>query len=318
MTTIAKDFAAKLSVAVVAVAMVFSAFAASASAQTTEELQQMINDLLAQIAQLEGATSVSAGTGSCVSIMAPLTIGSTGADVTALQNRLIAAGESIPAGATGYFGSQTQAALASWQAKNGVAPAVGYYGPITKAAMDASCTPTDGGDMDDDDMDDDMDDDSDMTLSGEASLENLEIDDAEDDEVEEGDEDVVIAEVTIEFTDGDAELSRMDVRLDNGPAGTDPWDVFDESFLWVDGDKIVDIDAGDEDEYLDEDTGELRFSGLDIFVEEDEELEILIGANIRNVDTDELGSWDISVDSIRFFDADGVATTEGELFDLDI
>lgn len=310
--TIAKEFAAKLSVAMVAVAMVLSAFAATASAQTTEELQAMINDLLAQIAQLEGSGVASAG--GCVSIAQPLTMGSTGADVTALQNFLIGAGESIPAGATGYFGTQTQGALASWQAKNGVAPAVGYYGPITKAAIDAACVP---GDDDDDDMDDD--DDSSMELSGEADLENVEIDDAEDDEVEEGAEDAPIAELTIEFADGDAEISRLDIRLDNASASGNPdaWDVFDEVSLWVDGDKVADIDAGDEDEYLDEDEGTLRFSGLDLIAEEDEELEIVIAANINNVDSDELGSWDVSVDSIRFFDADGVATTEDDQFDLD-
>ena len=54
--TIAKDFAAKLAVAFVAVAMVFSSFAASASAQSTEDLQQMINDLLAQVAALQSQT----------------------------------------------------------------------------------------------------------------------------------------------------------------------------------------------------------------------------------------------------------------------
>ncbi|MCA9360121.1 hypothetical protein KC850_03730, partial [Candidatus Kaiserbacteria bacterium] len=54
--TIAKDFAAKLAVAFVAAAMIFSAFAPAAKAQTTEELQQMINDLLAQVAALQSST----------------------------------------------------------------------------------------------------------------------------------------------------------------------------------------------------------------------------------------------------------------------
>ncbi|PIW96259.1 hypothetical protein COZ83_01845, partial [Candidatus Kaiserbacteria bacterium CG_4_8_14_3_um_filter_50_23] len=57
-------------------------------------------------------------------------MGSTGADVTCLQNALIAGGFSIPAGATGYFGTQTRAAVASWQSSKNIAPAVGYFGPI--------------------------------------------------------------------------------------------------------------------------------------------------------------------------------------------
>jgi len=49
MTTLTKDITAKFAVAAVAVAMIFAAFAPSAQAQTTEDLQQMINDLLAQV-----------------------------------------------------------------------------------------------------------------------------------------------------------------------------------------------------------------------------------------------------------------------------
>ena len=63
-----------------------------------------------------------------------LTVGSTGADVTALQQALIAAGYSIPAGATGYFGAQTQSAVAKWQVAANVSPAAGYFGPISQAA----------------------------------------------------------------------------------------------------------------------------------------------------------------------------------------
>lgn len=65
---------------------------------------------------------------------ANLTVGSSGADVTALQQALIAAGYSIPAGATGYFGAQTKSAVMKWQAAAGVSPASGYFGPISRAA----------------------------------------------------------------------------------------------------------------------------------------------------------------------------------------
>ncbi len=64
-----------------------------------------------------------------------LTIGSRGADVIALQNFLITNGYAIPYGATGYFGIQTRAALAAYQAANGISPAVGYFGPITRAQI---------------------------------------------------------------------------------------------------------------------------------------------------------------------------------------
>lgn len=65
---------------------------------------------------------------------ANLTVGSRGADVTALQSTLIAAGYSIPAGATGYFGSQTKAAVQKYQAANGI-PSTGFVGPLTRAKL---------------------------------------------------------------------------------------------------------------------------------------------------------------------------------------
>src|SRR3989344_5111169 len=81
-------------------------------------------------ASLTGGTpSTPPATSSC-SFSRNLTIGSSGADVTCLQNALIGGGFSIPAGATGYFGTQTRAAVASWQSSKNIAPAVGYFGPI--------------------------------------------------------------------------------------------------------------------------------------------------------------------------------------------
>jgi len=63
-----------------------------------------------------------------------------GLDVTNLQNFLIAKGHTIPAGATGYFGKQTQAALIQFQLANDIAPAVGYFGPITRTLIETLST----------------------------------------------------------------------------------------------------------------------------------------------------------------------------------
>lgn len=70
-----------------------------------------------------------------------LTIGSTGADVIALQQILIDAGLLMIPAPTGYFGEMTRAALAKWQAAHNITPAVGYFGPMTRAAIKASGTP---------------------------------------------------------------------------------------------------------------------------------------------------------------------------------
>ncbi|MDO8569313.1 MAG: peptidoglycan-binding domain-containing protein [bacterium] len=66
-----------------------------------------------------------------------LTIGSTGTDVVALQTYLVNNGYLVmPAGVSkGYFGNLTRAAVARWQAANGITPAVGYFGPISRRTI---------------------------------------------------------------------------------------------------------------------------------------------------------------------------------------
>jgi len=89
-------------------------------------------------AALTGTTSTTSGstttsTSSSCSFTKDLTLKSTGSDVTCLQQALIAGGYSIPAGATGYFGAQTQAAVSAWQKAVGVSPTAGYFGAISRA-----------------------------------------------------------------------------------------------------------------------------------------------------------------------------------------
>lgn len=160
------------------------------------------------------------------------------------------------------------------------------------------------------DTDEDEDDSSDMTLGGEASLDSFEIDSAFDDEIEEGSSDQEVAEITVEFEDGDAEISRLDVKFVGTNSGAEAADAFETISLWVDGDMVAEKNADDEDDYQsDEQT--MRFSGLDIVAMEDEELEIVVAVSTQNnLDTAEKGTWTVSVTSMRFFDADDVATTD--------
>lgn len=68
-----------------------------------------------------------------------LTVGSTGADVVALQTALVNAKYlTMPAGvAMGYFGSRTQAAVKLFQAANGV-PNTGFVGPLTRGVLNGT------------------------------------------------------------------------------------------------------------------------------------------------------------------------------------
>ena len=74
-----------------------------------------------------------------------LETGSTGDDVRALQAYLNSHGFQIaengagsPGNETTMFGGLTRAALAKWQASVGITPAVGYFGPKTRAYVAAN------------------------------------------------------------------------------------------------------------------------------------------------------------------------------------
>ena len=150
MKTVTTKAIAKVAAVATGLAMATSMFALApmAHAALTPSQVQSILSLLSSFgadastianvqASLTGGTPSAPSTpatSSC-SFSRSLTIGSSGADVTCLQNALIGAGFSVPAGATGYFGTQTRTAVASWQSSKNIAPAVGYFGPISRAAF---------------------------------------------------------------------------------------------------------------------------------------------------------------------------------------
>jgi len=118
------------------------AAALPAYAQTTAELQALIASLQAQIAALQAKLTTGGSTTSYV-FTTNLTVGSRGADVSALQQILITKGFLTAVSApTGYFGTATKAAVAAWQAANGISPALGYFGPLSRAKMNAGGTVT--------------------------------------------------------------------------------------------------------------------------------------------------------------------------------
>src|SRR3989344_6829774 len=117
-------------------------FVPVAQAQSVSDLQAQINALLAQITQLQSQLASAGGSSvtTACSFTVDLTIGSKGAALKCLQQYLNGAGFQVaasgvgsPGNETSYFGNLTKNAVAKWQAANGVAPAVGYFGPISRA-----------------------------------------------------------------------------------------------------------------------------------------------------------------------------------------
>ena len=363
--TVANSVVAKLSVAFVTLAMAFTlvapAQAQSVDDMSLEELIALVNSLQSQL----GGGDAMSGGDMMTSSVCPYTwtrslnTGDTGSDVMMLQKFLNSMPETMVAASgagsagmeTEFYGPATGAAVANFQMKYrseilsplGLVNPTTFFGNSTRAQANALCVSApamDMGDMDGDmdgdmgDMDGDMDgndddDDSDNSnrdLSGSADLDTYEIEDAEDDEIEENEEDAPVAEIDIEFENGDALIEQIELgfELVSGQTGADEdqWDTFETVSLWLDGDKIAELDVDDEDDWEGSDENELTFSGLDIFAEEDEEITIIVavttqdGIDFDNSDnsnewvvtigTSSLGDDTVSInDGLRFEDGSG-------------
>lgn len=116
-----------------------------ANAQSAD-LQAQINLLLSQITALQAQLASQGGAVvTACSFTRDLTVGAKGDDVKCLQQylngkgyKIAASGAGSPGNETTTFGSLTKAAAAKWQAANGVSPAMGYFGSISRAKYASS------------------------------------------------------------------------------------------------------------------------------------------------------------------------------------
>lgn len=306
-----KSVLKRSAVIVAAVALVFGTAVPGAFAQTTTSaaqiaaLQAQIAALQAQLAALSGGATVSAA------FTRDLTIGASGAEVTRLQQWLISRVYAIPAGATGYFGTQTQAAVAAFQSANGITPAVGYFGPITRAKVNAMIvvtpgtptTPTTPGDDDDDDGE---------LEGGAGSIDSYELlSGLNNEEVGEDEEDAEVAGLEIEVDEGsDIELTAVRITFAQGTATNDDFEDFaSEVSLWLDGEEVGRVDA---DEFDEDNDYSSNISLEDAIIRSGETAELIVAVSgATNLDTaDEGDSWTVDFEQVRFRDADGAVITD--------
>ena len=294
---------AKIAALAVGMTLALGGAASTASAQTAAELQAMINQLMSQLAALQGGSSSSSMT-----FTQNLTLGSTGSEVVALQQTLVAGGHLVmPAGvAMGYFGPLTQAAVAKWQAANGVSPAAGYWGPISRAryaalagpSMPGPSTPGVG-----------------ITTPGvEGTLTaQLASVPAAGQTVREGDDKQAVLGVELEAKLSDIRIERIKVKLDSTQNNDRDLyrDIADMIYV-MDGSNVVGSSALNSSTVVEETSGNyyVTIAGLNLVIPRDVEKDIVLAIDaMSNFDSDFTGDdWTLTIptDGIRGVDGAGI------------
>lgn len=305
--SLAKTVALVAALALIAASFVYFAPAAKADTTTTTtntSTAAQIAALQAQIAALQaqlGGTSVSA-------FVRDLTIGSRGADVISLQSWLITKGYSIPAGATGYFGLQTRAAVAAFQAAHGITPAVGYFGPITRSVVNAmlagtvttggttTTTTTTGG------------------LTGSGRLTNLSSLGDTTSDIRVGDGVTRVVGVSADAVNGDVAIQRVDATIAIGGSGSANIDKYVGTVsLYLNGTKLASMDAASGDK--DGRTWTYRFSNLNGVIKSGQTgnlyLEVTPATSISSPEAGATLTATIVANGIRAVAADGISDTYG-------
>jgi peptidoglycan hydrolase-like protein with peptidoglycan-binding domain len=310
-----------------------------AEAATLEELQTQIAMLLEKITALQGQVNNQPNIAiPSISLSRNLSQGMTGSDVEALQkflnsdtDTLVAiSGAGSKGNETMYFGPATHAAVIKYQNKYrtqiltplGLNQGTGFVGASTRSHINARgsvVTPPNTGNPSVPDVDDAPGQPI-SVLRGEGDLDTFEIEAPDNTSIREAASDEPIAELTLEARDGDIEISRLDLTLvaDNSNSEKDPWDTFEDVSLWIGGKKIAEKKIDTRSAFQNRNTGLVRFSNLDLIIEEDEEIEVTLAVSIRNRvnGAGANSNWSVSVDSLRYKNGVNVVTVDTTTGDL--
>lgn len=317
MTIANSNVIAKIAAVVAGFGLVAMSFAPVAKADTTTDVNAQIQALLSQIASLQAQLGGSQS--AAVVFNTDLTIGSTGTSVTALQTWLIGKGYSIPAGATGYFGAQTKAAVAAWQAASGITPAVGYFGPVSRAKANASGGTTTGGTTTGGTTTG-----STSGLSGgEATLSSFDLV-AESGDLRENTTGAQIVSAKFDVKSGDVRVERADLEF-QGTNNTDdvkPWKYIKSISAWNGSTKLATMDVSNQDAWDDNDADsnhnlssgikyyKVSFTGLNYVVREGDSARLTFTVDtVSSIDTaneSQIFKVDVPTQGIRAIDSVGI------------
>ncbi len=283
--------------------------AAPASAVTVAELQNQINALMTQLSSLQGG-SVSTGT----TFTMDLTIGSTGAQVSALQQLLVSQGYlTMPAGVSmGYFGALTKSAVMKWQAAVGL-PSTGFFGPMSRTKVNASGSTTVPG-----------------TTVGGTTTTGINTPGVEGTltaklnatpgaavTVREGDSKKAVLGVELEAKLSDIKIERVKIKLDATTGGNSDKDFYrdlaDKMYV-MDGSTVLASVDLDSDTVVEETTGEyyVTITGLNFIVRKDAKKVLTIAIDAQSsLDSGMIGdTWTVTIGNEGFRGVDGAGVNQ--------
>lgn len=290
---------------------------APARAATSAEIQAQIAALLAQIAALQAQSGTP---GSCYAFTTDLTLGSNGEAVRQLQIALNAKGYQVAtagAGSAGnestYFGGLTRVALARYQAAMGISPAAGYFGPVTRAKLNASCTTTNPGGGTGTTTPT-----STVLTGGEANLTNFKLR-REDVSGAEGEDNVAFATASFDVRGGDVRVERIELTASasSSTLNTQPWRYFDRVMVQSGGRTVATVDASSRSAWNQVRTGVYRLSltGVGHIVRDRGTASLTLSADISDsIDNRDLAqqfTFSVADRAIRVTDAAGISQYAG-------
>ncbi|HMO79047.1 MAG TPA: peptidoglycan-binding domain-containing protein [Candidatus Paceibacterota bacterium] len=308
-------FTKGLGVAVVALALLVSV-AVPASALTQAQADAIVAALGlsgSQAATIQALVVGGSPAAPAVAFTRDLTIGSTGSDVVALQDLLIARGHLVmPAGVSkGYFGTLTQQALAKMQAANGISPAAGFFGPITRNLVNSlvapapttPTTPSTPGSS------------TSTTLSGGAGdiVSIVKRTSGTETTVTEGRTEKVLGFEIEADNNSDLDITSVRLIVDvTGSGSTRLTRYADEVLVMLDGKTVGSVDARDFSRSGSEHTATVALKNAIVKSNSKARFDIGVAA-LSNIDSNDLvGSnhLNVLVDRVRFVDATGAILSE--------
>ncbi len=308
------------SVVLTLIAAVFAGVAVSTASAQSMSLCQTVDALVLsgvisadKVAAAKAAAGCSSTASAAYTFTKDLTVGSTGADVTALQNKLGV----TPA--TGYFGAITKAAVMAYQSANGL-PATGFVGPMTRAKLNyvapsvpsTPSTPsnpsTSSNDLDG----------TDGNIADVNTLSQY-----NNEEVGESESDVKVLGADVEVSkDGDIALKSVKIKFTSTGSNqsTRIADYIDGVSVWLGNTKIGSADASD---FNKDKTGiytkTITLKNAVIRADKTAKLIVAVDA-VSNLDSNDIEDedWDVSIDNVRYVDGSGVTTTDDSSGDLPV